>query len=45
MNINVVTSVLRFGDPYVFGAPGSGSISGSFYQAKIERKTLILIVT
>ncbi len=32
-------------DPYVFGLPGSGSISqryGSFYhQAKIVRKTLI----
>jgi hypothetical protein len=36
-------------DPYVFGPPGSGSISqsygsglGSFYhQAKIERKTLV----
>jgi hypothetical protein len=39
-------------DPYVFGPPGSGSIStrygsgsGSFYsQAKIVRKTLIAIV-
>jgi hypothetical protein len=31
-------------DPYVFGPPGSGSISPFYHQAKLLRKTLITTV-
>jgi hypothetical protein len=52
MGINSVADPdLDLPDPHVFGPPGSGSISqrygsgsGSFYQAKIIRKTLISTV-